>query len=78
MGALVVCVVLGILFYLFKPVGNGEGETIDSRNKEKLSFSINSTSRERAETNETHNHEELKNQIEPVEISGRSELIQNF
>lgn len=78
-GILVVSVVIGTLFFLFKPIENGNDETIESsKNEEQLSFSVNSTSQESSETIDTHDHEELKNQIEPVEISNRSELIQNF
>ncbi|WP_375179059.1 hypothetical protein [Enterococcus rotai] len=78
-GILVVSVVFGTLFFLFTPVKDGKRETIGSnKNEEQLSFSIPSTGQESSETKDSHEHEELKNEIEPVEISNRSELIQDF
>ena len=84
LGALVVCSVLGALFFLFKPVESEKKEMIQSsKSEEQLSISGNQVTQESSELDHlhedhSHEHEEFENEIVPVEISNRSELIQNF
>lgn len=54
-------------------------ETVGSnKNEQQLSYSFDSSDQQSSETGDSHDHEGFKNQIEPVEISNRSELIQDF